>query len=399
MNIGVLGLLFKSPNKGCEALTYSFLHMVNEMAMKRNEQITITVFGDISVRKIWKFPWEVSEYNAKILPENLNVFQNIVFKTAYYVSAKGYCIFLNNLYCDCVIDFTQGDSFTDMYGQWRFYYFSAVKKAIIRKKIPFILGSQTIGPFYNDRVRKYAGDIIKNSYRVFVRDILSYEYTLENYGVEPIFTTDIALALPYERVEISDEKIKVGINVSGLLWNERENDNDRFELCVDYRKYCRMLISSLLDKKLYRVYLIAHVIVLPSDSMDDDWAVIQRLHREFPETVICPVFNTPIEAKNFISSMDIFTGARMHAAIAAFSSGVPVIPFSYSRKCEGFFDSLKYPFVIHGKEENTQYALENTLDYIENRKKLEDNLKTSMLIEREKIKELYSEMERALFIL
>ena len=35
-------------------------------------------------------------------------------------------------------------------------------------------------------------------------------------------------------------------------------------------------------------------------------------------------------------------GARMHACIAAFSSGVPVVPMAYSRKFEGLFGSLGY---------------------------------------------------------
>ena len=41
--------------------------------------------------------------------------------------------------------------------------------------------------------------------------------------------------------------------------------------------------------------------------------------------------------------MDFFTGARMHACIAAISSGVPVYPMAYSRKFNGLFgETLGY---------------------------------------------------------
>lgn len=44
--------------------------------------------------------------------------------------------------------------------------------------------------------------------------------------------------------------------------------------------------------------------------------------------------------------MDFFTGARMHACIAALSSGVPVYPIAYSRKFTGLFcDTLGYKHV------------------------------------------------------
>lgn len=42
--------------------------------------------------------------------------------------------------------------------------------------------------------------------------------------------------------------------------------------------------------------------------------------------------------------MDFFAGARMHACIAAVSSGVPVYPLAYSRKFNGLFvETLGYP--------------------------------------------------------
>ena len=73
-----------------------------------------------------------------------------------------------------------------------------------------------------------------------------------------------------------------------------------------------------------------------------------------------------MEAKSIISAMDIFIGARMHATIAAISSGVATIPFSYSRKFEGLFNYLNYPYVISGRSETTEAAIAKTKKWIEN---------------------------------
>ena len=71
-----------------------------------------------------------------------------------------------------------------------------------------------------------------------------------------------------------------------------------------------------------------------------------------------------MEAKSYISKMDLFIGARMHATIAALSAGIPVIPFSYSRKFEGLFNSLDYPYVVEGTKWSTEDAIVTTKKWI-----------------------------------
>ena len=69
---------------------------------------------------------------------------------------------------------------------------------------------------------------------------------------------------------------------------------------------------------------------------------------------MAPAFLNPIDAKSYISGMDFFMGARMHSTIAAFSSGVPVVPMSYSRKFTGLFNcTLDYDAVVDLKTETS----------------------------------------------
>ena len=62
--------------------------------------------------------------------------------------------------------------------------------------------------------------------------------------------------------------------------------------------------------------------------------------------------------------MDFFVGARMHATIAAISSGVATVPFSYSRKFEGLYYNLQYKYIVSARNINTEEALDHTFEWL-----------------------------------
>ena len=76
--------------------------------------------------------------------------------------------------------------------------------------------------------------------------------------------------------------------------------------------------------------------------------------------------------------MDYFIGARMHATIGAFSSGVITIPFAYSRKFQGLYEKIGYPYFVDGTKLETQEALDKTFYYIENSTELKEKSKKAM---------------------
>ena len=375
--IGALGLSFGSGNKGCEALAYSFLEAVETIAVKRHERIQVNFIKPLPTKQLLK------KRSLKSLKKNYfpkKEYSHLQFDTRFYLYKGGKVIFLNSIKkCQCVFDFTEGDSFTDIYGKERFFSGTDVKKAVIDKKVPLILGSQTIGPFNDANVRHFAGDVIKNAAEVYVRDKLSYDYTLKISGRKPKLTSDIAFLLPFEKAdETESNKPKIGINPSGLLWNGGYTKDNQFGLTVNYRDYCRDVIMALSDS--FEIHLIPHAFRVDNvKTADNDLDAVYALHKEFPETIIAPIPKTPMEVKSYIASMDVFTGARMHATIGAFSAGIPVIPFSYSRKFEGLFDSLHYEYVVHGKKYTTKEAVDKTLDYARNYKELKEKMEESKL--------------------
>ncbi len=358
MKIGLLGFCFQDENKGCEALTYSFLGILENIYPCGLEVVNL------------------SSNNLGIVPK---YFPSIKFSSER-LRIKD--IKLNNIKLlkklDYVFDITYGDGFSDIYNT-KFVFLTTLQKMfVIISDCPLILLPQTYGPFKNKWLECFAAFVIKRSKRVYSRDYLSTEYVKKLTSRTAIEATDLAFALPYTKGK-SGYKTKIGLNVSGLLWNGGfPGNSNQFELSVDYPVYIKTLIETLISCVEYEVHIIPHVLELYEESHDGDIAVCQQLKREYSELIGVPIFNTPIEAKSYISNMDVFIGARMHSTIAAFSSGVATIPFSYSRKFAGLYGSLDYKYIINGCSLTTEEALVLTLNYIDSKGELSNCIERSM---------------------
>jgi len=187
----------------------------------------------------------------------------------------------------------------------------------------------------------------------------------------------VAFALPYKE-RIIDKKegiVRVGLNPSGLLWGKESGFDAEKHVSVDYKEYIECLMQAWKKDEMVEIYLIPHVFAEDGSGMEDDLRVCKELHKKYPATVLETGARTPMEIKSIIASMDVFTGARMHATIAAFSSGVATIPFSYSRKFEGLYHDLGYAYLISGASTNTQEAVKKTLAWVKEYKKLRENVK------------------------
>lgn len=248
--------------------------------------------------------------------------------------------------CDVVFDIGAGDSFSDIYGPGRISKMLLASTIILNADVPLVFSPQTIGPFKNPAIKRMALNIMRRSESVASRDHLSTEFARGmNYTGPLIEATDVALRVPYDqRKDANDGPVKVGINVSGLLFNGGYSGENMFGLKLDYAQTIRRLITYFQERGGCDIHLIGHVLS-DAQPIEDDWRVCKKLADDFPGAQVAPVFKDPIEVKSYIAGMDFFVGARMHACIAAFSAGVPVVPMAYSRKFEGFFGALGYNHV------------------------------------------------------
>jgi len=362
ITIGLLWHSVSSDNLGVGALTESQIAICQEAATEAGCKVKYIIFG--------------TQGGYAYVPKNVPVTigSRISIKQILFGKSK----FLKELeVCDMVLDIGEGDSFADIYGLKRYLFLMISKIAVLAKGKPLILSPQTIGPFDYWITRKISAMLMRRCQRVYARDGLSFNY-LKQCGVHDNIdeVIDVAFKLPFTKFkhqESDRNQIKVGINVSGLLFSGGYTQDNQFGLTVDYPALMRELLADWANNADYEVWLIPHV--MPNElPVEDDRKAIATLAKEFVTVKIAPDFQSPSEAKSFIASMDFMTGARMHACIAAFSSGVPVVPLAYSRKFNGLFSSLHYNWVADGKVLSTEQAVDTIKLGLEKRDELKQKV-------------------------
>lgn len=334
-----------SSNLGLGALTECQLDLLQSAADKLGYELTFEVL-------FW--PDRTDPYVSR---PNLNF---CAFSKWFLIAPFGGLLSYTRR-CDLIVDIAGGDSFTDKYGVRRFLFQSITKCAAIVMRTPLILSPQTLGPFQRPWSRRVGGWIIRHARHAVSRDDISSELA-RALGAERrlVEATDVAFRLPYVTPAADGRRVmRFGLNVSGLLYQGGYDRQNYFGLSVDYVDLIRTILDRLTTTEGVEVHLVGHVIVPTKfESVEDDHRVAVMLGRDYPGVVVAPPFQTPSEAKSYIAGMDLFSGSRMHACIAAFSSGVPVVPLAYSRKFKGLFETLGYPLVADCLNESKQQILE-----------------------------------------
>lgn len=263
---------------------------------------------------------------------------------------------------DLVIDIGAGDSFADIYTAGRLNRMFVMKYLTHLARRPLVLAPQTVGPFRKPVSTFLARQSMRICAIVATRDQLSTAAARQaGFAGEVIEASDVALRLPYDPPppRAPGGKVRVGLNVSGLMMAGGYTGRNEFGLTMDFPGLMRDLIRHFrAHPDGCEIHLVSHVIV-PTGRMaaEDDYRASQALAAEFPGVVLAPAFATPSEAKSYIATLDFFAGARMHACIAAFSSGVPVVPMAYSRKFEGLFGSIGYDRTVDCTTESADAIL------------------------------------------
>lgn len=354
----LLGVEFHSGNRGCGALAYSICEILKRVCEKKKDKLRIVA---------------VQFVDLPVLLQDSDIEVKCIKNEPKKVSFWKKC-FKEFREADVILDFSMGDSFADIYGNKRFFLASALKQLAIWSGTKFVMAPQTIGPFSKTIPKMWAKHILKKCDSCFVRDRLSQEYTYSLCGRIPLLTTDVAFLLPYKKREqnSSSEKIKIGFNPSGLLWSGTKNFSSNKHIKVDYVDYVNQLMKEWEKDESVEIHLIPHVFARGGAGVEDDMKACLEIHSNYPNTVIDSDGDTPMDIKSVISTMDVFIGARMHATIAAFSSGVATIPFSYSRKFEGLYHDLGYNYLVSGTMMDTKTAVSQTLEWVNSFEQLQN---------------------------
>ncbi len=363
LRIGLLWHSMNSDNLGVGALTLAHIAILEQAAARAEVKPQFVVIG-----------WD-DRRAAYLQRDDVEV---VSLRMKDFVKPSG------GLYgvlrgCALVLDIGAGDSFTDIYGIKRFTTLLASKALTLAARRPLILSPQTIGPFQRPWVRRAALAVMRRTSFVASRDNLSTDF-LQSMGYDGrlLEATDVALRLPYTPAERPrTDKLRVGINVSGLLFNGGYTKSNMFGLRDSYAEVMRKLLSMLSGRDDVEVHIVPHVI---SDDfeIEDDHRVGEKLAEEYPAFISAPRFSDPMAAKSYISGMDFFAGARMHACIAALSSGVPVLPMAYSRKFKGLFGTLGYDVLADFQTDDAASILEKFESALNDRAALAEKVQVAL---------------------
>jgi colanic acid/amylovoran biosynthesis protein len=257
-----------------------------------------------------------------------------------------------------VLDISGGDSFTDLYGPKRFRAMILTKRMALAAGVPLILLPQKLGPFRDPAFRAEAVDVLRRAAAVWVRDADSFAFLQEalDGDFDPArhrLGVDVAVALPERPPEDLDRHLAgwlapergfplAGLNVSGLLCNDAAGAREAFGLADRHTNQIEALARGLLEvNPTLRLVLLPHVHRPdgdPESDLDAARALAGRLGAlgEGRVHVLAQRLHA-MELKWVLARLDWFAGARMHATIGAFSSGVPTLGLGYSDKAHGVF--------------------------------------------------------------
>ncbi len=342
VKVGMLWHSMNSDNLGVGALTLSNIDIVERLAAEAGVTPEFLILG-------WDDDRTPYLTRADVTVKGLRLKDFVRLRGGLFSALRE---------CDLVLDIGAGDSFTDIYGLKRSLSILGSKVLALAARRPLILCPQTIGPFGRPWIRRLAVRVMHGAYGVTSRDDLSTAF-LREIGYTGTITeaTDVAMRLPYTRQSLGEDgPVRVGLNVSGLLMNGGYGGQNDFDLTVDYPALIRQAIAWFQTQEGCEVHLVSHVLS-EGIAVEDDYRASKALAEAFPGTILAPWLTSPIEAKSYISGLDFFAGARMHACIAAFSSDVPMVPMAYSRKFGGLFGTVGYDVLADLRAESTESAL------------------------------------------
>jgi len=354
VKVGFLGIQCDTANLGLAALAYASVRIVHDLIPGKAEFVLFSINSDAELDRM-RTTLQITDKVIRAVPfrhKSPRAMANSVREIAD---------------CDVVIDFTGGDSFSDIYGVKRLARKLFHKQLVLSTRTPLVLGPQTYGPLKHAVSRPWFRHVVNRAALVFTRDDLSADFLRGITRREVLVSTDVAVTLPWDpaRYDLAPQaRRRVAVNVSGLLWNGGYTGDNQFGLATDYRAYCHQLVTALAADG-HEVHLVSHVLARPWErGEEDDVRAAEALRVDHPDTVLAPAFASPVEAKSYIAGMDAFIGSRMHATIGAFTAGVPTIPVAYSRKFAGFFGNLGYPVVVDLTTAPTTQAVDATLAHV-----------------------------------
>ncbi len=325
-----------SANHGCEALVRTTAQVLGgpenvtlwSLAKKEDEQYgsaeTVECIVESEQLRRFSLPYFEALIRRKLLghPEaNMDVFLRETFKNniAFSIGGDNYC-----------------------------YPWSAKQGIELDKKIrkyakATVLWGCSIDP---EAITPEMAEDLAGFDLITARESITYEL-LKPINPNTILVADTAFLLEKTELPLPENFIEnntVGINVSPLIMKYGTEENS---ILANYEEMIRYILS----ETDMNVCLIPHVVW----EYNDDRVPLRYLFDKFKDSGrVCMIEDgNCCELKGYIARCRFFVGARTHATIAAYSTGVPTLVVGYSVKSRGIARDL------FGTEENYVLPVQN----------------------------------------
>lgn len=214
--------------------------------------------------------------------------------------------------------------------------------------VPVFLLGQSIGPFRSKLHERMWADAWKRVKMATFRESISFNF-LKSKGLldtkRAIVTADPAFRLEplrgpeakslYATYSIQSDSSYVVVAPSAAIARYKNGNFDT------HRKILINIVRMLMERGFERILLMGHV----SDRKpeNDDHLLAGSIARDlgYPEQLsVIGAYHTASELKTLICNAKFLFTERMHAGIAALSSGVPTLLVGYSVKASGILNSI-----------------------------------------------------------
>ncbi|MBD3842650.1 MAG: polysaccharide pyruvyl transferase family protein [Campylobacterales bacterium] len=358
-----------SLNRGCEAIVRSSTSIIKENIKKvevylasenpKTDEIINELDGvfDASKKSISKYSpeWLISSYKLKLFNDESYALGKIENNTIKHIDKMD--VFLS----------IGGDNYC--YGEQPGWY--EIDKRIKKNGKKLVLWACSIGE--EDMSERKLQDL-KLFDLILARESLTYE-VLKNRGLKNVkLCADPAFTLKQERLALPRgwaENNTIGLNYSPLVQSRNPNSYNGVKELIHY----------ILNTTNYTIALTPHVIY----KGNDDYKLLLEFYEYFKDSgrvIILPEDLNAIQYKGYISRMKFFIGARTHATIAAYSSGVPTMVLGYSVKSKGIARDIfegKEKYVLRIEElSDSQKLIDEFSRLVKEEEEIRNQLKQSI---------------------
>lgn len=314
-----------SANHGCEAIVRSTSKML--------EQRPLLFSGEPDVDRSYQLHAVADVFSHRAFKRTFFEKVRTAFSTRLLKSDQGWYDVLAaheaaDIPCGSVAMSIGGDNYC--YGKADAMHLAALNCALHKCGAKTVLWGCSINP---DSVDK---DMKKDFARydlIVARESISYDF-LKAINPDTMYACDPAFSLEKRDVALPEGFAlgkTVGINMSPLV---QKSETDAGIAMANYEQ----LVQHIIEDTDYHIAFIPHVV----QEGNDDRVPLQHLYDLVKHTgraCIIPDCDCRY-LKGYISQCSMFIGARTHATIAAYSTGVPTLVIGYSTKAIGIARDL-----------------------------------------------------------